>query len=579
MPRMDSPSVFGRLLDIDHGGSFHIRPTNPAVETERRYIDHTLVLETRLRTPDGVVLLRDCFAMHEGGRVDPYRELLRSVECVEGTVELDISIEPKLEYGRLRPWIRSHGRGVFTAVGGATGLVFSGDEVLERSGRHELAARRSLDAGDKIRISMRWGQPESLDQDPIESLSGDDIDDRIGETIGWWKTWISGAGEEFDDGVIRSATVLKGLVNAPSGAMVAAPTTSLPEVIGGSRNWDYRYSWVRDSVFMARSLIDVGFRAEADGFRRFVERSAAGSAHELQVVYGVGGERRLDEFEMDLGGYRGSRPVRVGNGAYTQVQLDTYGYVLILASTRLEQDDEPEEEYWEFICDVADAVVRRWRMPDQGIWELRLSPQSFVYSKVMCWAALDRAVRIAERFRPDTAHLERWASERDVIRDEVLTRGVDHRAVAFKQSYEVGLADAALLLIPSVGFVDWEHELITGTIDAVRSQLELGPGLVLRYRAADGLPGREGAFVACAFWLAEALARNGQSKEARKAFEAACRTGNDLGLFSEEVDPSTRLFLGNFPQGLSHLSHINAALALRTAETGEVGPGSESVEA
>jgi GH15 family glucan-1,4-alpha-glucosidase len=242
----------------------------------------------------------------------------------------------------------------------------------------------------------------------------------------------------------------------------------------------------------------------------------------------------------------------------------------------LEQGDEPAEDYWEFICDVADAVLRRWRMPDQGIWELRPPPQSFVSSKVMCWAALDRAVRIAERFHPNTDHLERWASERDVIRGEVLSKGLskglNHGTSAF-QSYEVDMADAALLLIPSVGFVEWDHELNSGTIGAVRSQLEIGPGLVLRYRTADGLAGREGAFVACAFWLVEALARNGKAVYARTAFDAACATGNDLRLFSEEVDPSSGLFLGNFPQRLSHLSHIHAALALRAAVSGESGSG------
>jgi GH15 family glucan-1,4-alpha-glucosidase len=320
---------------------------------------------------------------------------------------------------------------------------------------------------------------------------------------------------------------------------------------------------------MARALIDIGFRAEADGFRRFVERTAAGSAAELQVVYGIGGERRLDEFELDLEGYRGSRPVRIGNGAYTQTQLDVYGYVLDLAWMWAAHGETPDDEYWEFICEVADAVVDRWRLPDRGIWELRLEPRAVVHSKVMCWAALDRAVRLAERFRPEADSLPRWRSERDLIRHEVMARGVDRSRSCFKQSYEDGSADAALLLIPSVGFVDWDDELVTGTIESVRDELEVGPGKVLRYRNGDGLPGREGAFVACGFWLAEALACNGRRAEARKVFDAARATSNDLGLLSEEVDRTSDRLLGNFPQGLSHLAHINAAVALAEAETGE----------
>jgi GH15 family glucan-1,4-alpha-glucosidase len=568
MPRMDSPSVFGKLLDIDDGGSFHIWPTSPHVEQERSYIDHTLVLETILTTSEGRIRIRDCFAMREGGRVDPYRQLLRVVECIEGSVEVDICIEPKLEYGRLRPWIRRHAPGVFTAVGGASGLVFSGDDVLHRNGRHVLSGRQALEHGQKIRLSMQWGEPEFLDGGPSEAPDGDQIEERLDETVDWWERWVAQSDGGIDDGVIRSATVLKGLVNAPTGAMIAAPTTSLPEEIGGCRNWDYRFSWVRDSVFMARSLIDIGFRAEADGFRRFVERSAAGSASELQVVYGIGGERRLDEFEIDLEGYRGSRPVRVGNGAYTQNQLDVYGYVLDLAWMWVAHGEKPDDEYWEFISDAADTVVHRWRMPDQGLWELRLEPRAVVHSKVMCWAALDRAVRLAERFRPDAPSLDRWRSERDVIRSEVLTRGVDRARSCFTQSYQDGSADAALLLIPSVGFVDWKDDLVTGTIEAVRNELEVAPGRILRYRNGDGLNGREGAFVACGFWLAEALARNGQTSEARDEFDAARATGNDLGLFSEEVDPTSDVLLGNFPQGLSHLAHISAAVALDEAEQG-----------
>jgi len=360
---------------------------------------------------------------------------------------------------------------------------------------------------------------------------------------------------------VRSATVLKALTQATTGAIAAAATTSLPEAPGGSRNWDYRASWVRDSVFALRSLAELGYTAEADGFRRFIQRSAAGSAEELQIMYGLGGERRLVELTLDdLEGYGGARPVRIGNAATRQHQHDAYGELLDLAWAWHRQGRSPDADTWRFLVELVNQAAERWTTPDRGIWELRGQALHLVHSKVMCWVALDRGLRLAAELG-FPAPVGRWTRTRTAIRAAVERHGYDPGRGVFTQAFDRHELDAALLLLPSVGFLAWDEPRMLRTVDAIRRELEVD-GLLLRYRAPDGLEGTEGAFVACTFWLAECLARQGRTAEARAAFTRASATANDLGLFAEEFHAASGTLLGNFPQALTHLSHIAAAVAL-----------------
>ncbi|HYV01626.1 MAG TPA: glycoside hydrolase family 15 protein, partial [Actinomycetota bacterium] len=406
-----------------------------------------------------------------------------------------------------------------------------------------------------------------MDPHPTEPPDLAELDRRLDETVKWWRRWSSRArlGGPFGEAAVRSAMVLKALTNAPTGAMVAAPTTSLPEVIAGPQNWGYRYSWVRDSTIAARSLAELGREEEADGFRRFVERTSAGHAEDVQVVFGVGGERRLTEFTLDeLEGYRGSRPVRIGNAAATQVQLDVYGHLLDLAWRWHARGHSPDDDYWRFLVGLAEDAAHRWREPDRGIWEERGKPRHFVHSKVMCWVALDRGIRMArESGRRAPAPTRTWARARDEIRAAVEGQGYDVRRGIFVRWFGGRDVDAALLLLPMVGFVDYDDDRMVRTTDAVMEKLDAG-GLLRRYRASRTSPA-EGAFLACAFWLVECLARQGRVEQARDVFDQAIATGNDLGLFSEMYDLERGEMTGNFPQGLTHLSHIAAAVALTEA--------------
>jgi GH15 family glucan-1,4-alpha-glucosidase len=562
MPRFDSASTFGRLLDWDRGGYCQIEPADAGYTSSRDYLPDTLVLATTFVAPGGEVKLYDCFTMRAGGSHEPYRQLLRVVEGVRGEMDLRARVCPRFDYGGVKPWLRQHGPKLYSAVGGNDSIVLSGDVELEMVDRHDFEAAFSVRAGQRRRLSIVYFPPEEIDPDVPPPADADELDQRFDATVEWWRTWsakvrLSGP---FGPEAKRSALVLKALVNAPTGGVVAAPTTALPESVGHERNWDYRFSWVRDSQFTVRSLTELGCVDEAEGFRRFVERSAAGSADSLQIMYGVGGERRLTEVTLDLEGYRGSRPVRVGNAASEQLQLDALGYLLDLAWRWHQRGHSPDDDYWRFLLSLVDRAAEQWREPDCGIWEMRGRPQHFVHSKVMCWAAVDRGVRLGRECLRQ-APFKRWEKTASEMREAIETEGYDKDRGVFVQAFGSSEMDAALLLLPSVDFVGYDDERMVRTTDAVRDELD-DHGLVRRYKADDGLSGREGVFVACTFWLVDCLIGQGRIAEAEEVFGRVASTANDLGLFAEEFDPAHRALLGNFPQGLSHLSHIGAAARL-----------------
>lgn len=566
LPRFDQGSCFGRLLDWHKGGYCSIVAEGEEHHTYRRYVDNTLVLETSLRTNGGEARLLDCFAMREGGKLAPYHQIIRIVEGVRGKVDLALHVMPRFDYGALRPWIRHEGVRLFSAIGGDDALVIYSEADLKLEGQHDLTAQFAVRAGERVRTTITYADPAALDRERPTVLDNREIDARFDTTLAWWRDWAAQANLEGPDGpaAVRSAITLKALTNAPSGAIIAAPTTSLPERPGGTRNWDYRYSWIRDSALSVRSLGDIGCVAEADGFRRFMQRSAAGAADSLQIMYGPGGERTLTEIELPhLEGYRGARPVRVGNGAAQQTQLDAYGELLDLSWRWFQRGHSIDDDYWRFLLDLVDMAAERWQEADRGIWEIRGEPQHFVHSKVYCWAALDRGIRLAEASLRQ-APLRRWKATRTAIRAAIERDGYDEERGIFVQAFGSKALDAALLLLPSVDFVAYDDERMIRTTTAIQEEL-LQNGLLLRYRVDktdDGLPGEEGVFLACSFWLVECLAHQGQLEEARQLFDRISATGNDLGLFAEEWDPRASEMLGNFPQGLTHLSHIAAAVAI-----------------
>jgi GH15 family glucan-1,4-alpha-glucosidase len=568
MPRFDSEPCFGRLLDWRRAGHCSIAPAGGQVECARGYLDDTMVLCTRFETDTGSAQIFDLLVLtHTGGKPEE-RELVRIVEGLEGDVELDVEVQPRFGFGDIKPWLRQHDRDVFVAVGGNNGLLICADMGLAFHDRYSLAARIRVSEGQRRRLSIRFAPPESLDEIQNDLPDARQLDQCLEETTRWWRDWsgrIETGNGELHPVVRRSAIVLKALTYAPTGAIIAAPTTSLPEGLGGTRTWDYRFSWVRDAAFTATTLVELGCEDEAFRFRRFIERSSAGSAARFATLYGVDGGRRQQEIELaHLEGYRGAKPVRVGNHASSQTQLDMFGETLELSWLWHRRGHAPSNDYWDFLVDLVDWVCTHWREPDHGIWEMRGEPKNYVYSKVMCWSALNRGIVLAEQLER-AAPVDRWRQAREQVRTAVETYGYDRKRGIFVQSFEEGYLDAALLRMPRVGFINYRDERMLRTTDAIRSGLALD-GLLRRYDSPDHLPGTEGAFLACSFWLAECLACQQRAAEASEVFLNAAQTANDLGLFSEQFDPQRGLLWSNFPQGLTHLSYISAALALRQAE-------------
>jgi len=568
LPRFDSGSAFGRLLDSHHGGYCAISPIeNELTERSRDYLDDTLVLASTLKARGGEARVFDCFTI--GDQDGDRRRILRVIEGQRGTIEFEIRVAPRYDYGEVRPWIRRHGYHLHSAIGGNDALVVWCDQELEEAPEHELAGRATVAAGARVRLSLSYCPPEVIDASGPEEPDAEDLDRALEATVAWWREWtqtlrLSGRDEL---GAQRSGIALKALTYEPTGAIVAAPTTSLPEAIGAGRNWDYRYAWIRDSSFSSRAFVELGAVREADAFRGFIMRSAAGHAEDLQIVYGVGGERRLGADTLDgLEGYRRSAPVQVGNGAASQRQLDAYGELVNLTWRWHRHGHSPSDDDWRFLVSLIDHAAEDWKQPDRGIWEWPAEPLHFVHSKVLCWSALDRGIQLADECMR-RAPTRRWKQARDQLRKAIERRGYDSRRGVYVQVFDQPELDAALLLLPTVEFVAWDDERMLRTVAAIREELDAGDGLLYRYRRDDGLDGREGAFLSCSFWLVECLARGGELADARSIFDAALAKANDLGLFSEEVDPESGELLGNFPQGLTHLAHISAAVALAEVES------------
>ena len=562
-PRFDSPSVFAALLDARRGGCFTIAPVEPFTTT-RRYIGESAVLETTFRTPNGVARLTDLMPVasevEKGRELWPDRELLRRVECLAGTVEIEVGFDPRPDYGRVVPLLR-----VQTAFGlvcehrGQVLALQSEIPLTTGSGRG-ARGRARLVAGETRTLSLTYDRwlPAVL------SAMGDAAATRIARSLAWWDTWIGECRYDgpYADAVRRSAVTLKLLTYAPSGAVIAAPTTSLPEEIGGIRNWDYRYCWLRDASMTLRAFDDLGFTIESEAFLSWLLHATRATWPDLQVLYDVYGESHIPESVLDhLEGYARSGPVRVGNAAIDQLQLDIYGEVIDAAWRHVERGGRLDRTTARTLVGLGDAVVRRWQEPDEGIWEPRSGPQHHTHSKVLCWVALDRLVRLCDRLhvRSDTA---RFARVRDAIRETIEARGYSARLGSYVTVFDGETVDASLLLLGLIGYADPQSVRMRGTLARVRERLGTG-GLLYRYLDGDdGLTGTEGAFGISSFWCAEACALQGDMAAARGGFEHILSLGNDVGLFAEEIDPATGAALGNFPQAFTHVGLINAAVTI-----------------
>ena len=566
LPRYDSPAVFARILDPG-GGHWSIAPTC-RYRTERQYLPGTLVIETTFATETGSVKLIDAMAFAEGQRHHELgfavpNLLLRSVEGLVGEVELRLELAPRPEYGLVKPLFRQTKSGGRT-FGGPNQVVVSAGvpTALDDS---TMTAIVTVAAGQQVGFALQWSPPEGPAPDPIPP---EKVPRRIADTIEAWRSWedehdiYEGPHREL---VRLSSRVLKGLTYRPTGAIVAAATTSLPETAGGERNWDYRYTWIRDASLTLEALYIGACSDEAVDFVSFMTSSAGGRASErsLQIMYGIGGEHDLTERELPhLRGWRDSSPVRVGNGAWGQTQLDVYGELLNSLYLYREQPGDLHPEIQRFVADLANTAARRWRETDAGMWEIRGEPRHHLSSKVLCWVALDRAIALAPQLGMH-ADVEHWIAEREEIREAVLTRGWSEKRQAYAQSFDSDELDAAQLLMPILGFLPATDERMRSTIDAIADALT-EDGLVLRYRNqeglnADGLSGEEGTFVICSFWLVSALAKAGEVERAEALFDKLVSYANDLGLLAEEIDTANGVLLGNFPQAFSHIGLITAA--------------------
>jgi GH15 family glucan-1,4-alpha-glucosidase len=559
LPDLDSPSVFGALLDVERGGSFGLRPTMP-FQVERRYRPGTNVLETTFHTDGGVVRVVDAMTL-AGPGLTPFRELARRVEGLAGHVSLTWRIDPRFGYAAA-PTRLERRLGMPIATSGASAVAvqcWNAHEAATESGA--IAGSVEIRAGESALIALTMAHQEPLVFSPREQVEG-----RIDATARAWAGWSRARAYDgpWGDAVIRSALALKLLVHAPSGAVAAAATTSLPEEVGGERNWDYRFCWVRDSAFTMGAFLGLGCAEDARAYFWWLMHASQLTHPRVRVLYSLNGGAHAPERVLRLRGYRASRPVRIGNAAAAQLQLDTYGELFQTAWLYAAGGYRLDNDIARHIAGMADLVCRMWRCPDAGIWEVRSQPEHFTQSKMMCWVALARACDLAKRGVIPAGHVQRWVREGELIHDFVETRCFSRAKRSYIRHAGSDELDASLLLGILLSYGDPATDRWAGTIDAVRRELQNGL-FVRRYTGEDGLGGSEGAFLTCSFWLAEALARSRRLDEAVALMDQLVGLANDVGLYAEEIDPATGAFLGNFPQGLSHLALISAALAVAEA--------------
>jgi GH15 family glucan-1,4-alpha-glucosidase len=572
LPRFDSAACFSALLGGPEHGHWSLAPRGNGWQIDRRYRGDSLVLETTFSNGDGAVRVLDCMPIR-----DDQPDLVRRVEGVRGRVPVRSEMLPRYDYGHVVPWFRQEGRRLH-AIAGPDHLTLDSDLQFDVSDPERPVLEFSVAEGDAVEFRLTWSTPEN------EEVPELDVKSSIQRTESWWQDWASRCTyeEEYRDAVVRSLVTLKALTYAPTGGMVAAPTTSLPEHLGGVRNWDYRFCWIRDATFTLLALLDAGYEKEARDWREWLLRAVAGRPEQMQIMYGVDGQRRLPELELDwLPGYEGSRPVRIGNEAATQYQLDVYGELMDALHQARAHGIPPDEDAWLLQRKLMDFLEGHWQDRDNGIWEMRGPRRHFTHSKMMAWAGADRAVKAVEDFGLD-GPVDRWKRLRQDILDEVCEKGFDRERNTFTQHYGSESLDAALLMMPNIGFLPASDSRVRGTVEAVEKEL-MQNGFVQRYTMTeateqiDGLPQGEGAFLPCTFWLADNYILRGQVEKGRALFERMLDLRNDVGLLSEEFDPHTGRLVGNFPQALSHIPLVDTAFNLassqgpsqRRAETGK----------
>lgn len=558
LPRFDSAACFAALLDDEGAGRWLLAPAAAGYRMSRRYRGHSLVLETDWEGPDGTVRVIDFMPLRTGA--GDAADVVRIVEGVSGRVPMRMDLGLRFDYGAVRPWLTDDAGGHLALAGPDAARLHTPVPVRGDDGR--WSAEFAVSAGDRVPFVLTHALSHLPAPEPVEA------EQALRVTEAFWAEWIGRCSYrgEWADPVRSSLVVLKGLTYEPTGGIVAAATTSLPEEIGGTRNWDYRFCWMRDATLTLSALLSTGYLDEARAWREWLLRAVAGAPSDMRIMYGLHGERRIPEYELPgLAGYEGSPPVRVGNAAAGQYQLDVWGEVLDGLHVGREAGIAPVDDAWDLQRGLLDFLEGHWQDPDNGLWEIRGPQRPFVHSKVLAWAGIDRAVRAVDRFGLD-GPVQRWRELRDRIHTEVCERGFDARRGTFTQFYGSEGLDAALLLIPRVGFLPWSDERVRGTVEAVEREL-CEDGLMLRYRTdadgrVDGLPGDEGTFVICSFWLAAALHGIGRVADGRALFERLLGLRNDLGLLAEEFDPHARRHLGNTPQAFSHLGLINTALRI-----------------
>jgi GH15 family glucan-1,4-alpha-glucosidase len=565
LPHLESPSVFAAILDVEKGGQFHLRPREQS-EAKQTYIENTNVLQTMFETPSGVVTLTD-FMPVKGEADSLHRAILRKVTCRQGRVELEVEFKPRFDYARAVPTLEPAQDGIVARWHDQSLFLQSPFPLQLREG--EAQGSFTIGEGQTQWFVLQYGHQVSLDPEECKSL--------LDRTVHYWSHWAHDCQRDrcvfrgpWHDHVVRSGLVLKLLTHPETGAIAAAPTTSLPEVIGGVRNWDYRFAWIRDASFTVQALYNAGHVEEALHYFQWLRNLTHTHAEQraqtdIQIMYSLHGELELEEEELDhLSGYRNSAPVRIGNAAFNQRQLDVYGELVTAFYETRRYGQDISSEDWHYISTIVDQVCMIWNTEDSGIWEVRGGPRHFTYSKLMCWVALDRSIQMAET-KGFKGPLEKYRKTRKAIREAILERGFSPKLNSFVQAFDSEVLDATSLLIPLMGFLPADDPRVQGTIEATLKHLTAN-GLVYRYIGDDGLLGREGAFALCTFWLVDALALSGQVEKSEELFLNILKYTSPLGLLAEEIDPASGHQLGNYPQAFSHIGLMNSALRLGWAK-------------